>query len=404
MGKIMRNLQKPVSFFLIFALIFTMVTGIAEGDTVETDGRHPVTDIFDYVVDAGTVTSIDYDFIRELYADGNDLIGGCSAVAKVTEDGRMLVGRNMDLYFSNNPAYIVRTAVEGCYETIGVGYSFRSVWPDYGQALAEGLSEDEYKKLPFITVDIMNSAGLYVEINMRSAEFWASGDSKYACGGTNPDAEERVFSQCLGRYIAERCATVDEALAYVNGLDIYTGNTKYSWNYCFLLADATGHYGVLEIASDRVIWHDGQPCQTNFYLDEALSAIEEYKIGIGRYDYLMSHIDSVQSAEDMRALMDQVSYFKSYSKTCAYDVISEYAGTYPWWTNEYLADEAHAEEIEKFMTLSMEEVASCDEQTLRDRGTEWLSVITTVADCGEKTLCVRFFEDDAKTLTLSFAE
>lgn len=364
--------------------------------------RHEVKDVVEYVVDAGTVTEVDYDYVSGKYNSGFDLIGGCSAIAKQTNDGKMLVGRNMDLYYSNNPAYIVRTDTEGCYKTIGVAYVFSGSWPTYEQVLAEGLSEDQYKFLPFYTTDIMNSEGLYVEINMRSAELWTNGESKFACSGTNESAAERVNTQCLGRYIADHCADVDEAIEYVNSLNLYTGNTKDSWNYCFILADASGHYGLLEIADNRVIWHDYQPCQTNFYIDEKLAAKEELKCGLGRYDYLMSHINSVQSESDMHNLMDAVSYFSMYSPDCLYDNTSEFVGTYPWWTNEYMEKEENKEEINATISALCELVGAYDLQTLRNRGTSWLSVFTTVANCTDKTLHVRFFEDESKVAVLTF--
>lgn len=397
----MKKIFGELSILAMAAVLLFSCTGCSQSSSTAEKDNLTVSKIYDYVVDIGTITEIDYDFIRDKYANGNDLVGGCSAVAKVTDDGTMLVGRNMDLYYSNNPAYIVRTAVDGCYETIGVGYAFMSKWPTYEQVLAEGLSDELYKELPFITTDMMNSEGLYVEINMRYPEFWASGDSKFACSGTNEDADERVYAQCIGRYIAENCATVEEAVAYVNNLNIFTGDTKYSWNYCFMLADASGHYGLLEIAENKVVWLDYQQCQTNFYIDEELAAIEEYKCGLGRYDYLMNHIDSIQSEDELHQLMDQVTYFRIYSEDCPYDAYSEFVETYPWWTNEYMKDEANAEEINGVIAYFREAVNAYDEQTLRDRGTSWLSVFTTVANCNEKTLNVRFFEDEAKALTLS---
>lgn len=362
---------------------------------------HTAAKVYDYVMDAGTITDIDYDYITELYANGNDLTGGCSAIVKKTDDGEMLVGRNMDLYFSNNPAYIVRTAVEGCYPTVGVAYAFMANWPTYEQVLSEGIPEEKYKELPFMTTDIMNSEGLYVEINMRYPEFWVSGDSRFACSGTNPGASVRVYAQAVGRYIAEHCANVDEAVEYVNTLDIFTGSTKNSWNYCYLIADASGRCGVLEIAGNKAVWLDGAQCQTNFYLDEELSAIEEYKCGLGRYDYLNEHIGEVTNADELYSLMDQVSYFRLYSEDCPYDVDSELVGAYPHWTNAYMADEAHRAEIDEVVAYYRETVGTYDEQTLRDRGASWLSVFTTVANCTEKTMRVRFFEDDAKVSALS---
>ncbi len=391
----MLTLRRTV-FILSLAVIMLLLAACGSSDTGEA------TDVFNYVVDAGTVTELDYAYISEKFANGYDLIGACSAIAKQTDDGKMLVGRNMDLYFSNNPAYIVRTSVKGGYETVGVAYPFANSWPTYEQVLAEGLNEDQYKLLPFITSDIMNSEGLFVEINMRNAEFWVSGDSKFVCSGTNENADERVNTQCLGRYIAEHCANVDEAVEYVNSLDLYTGGTQHSWNYCFILADASGHYGLLEIADNRVIWLDYQPCQTNFYIDEELASKEELKSGLGRYDYLMSHINSVQSEEDMYKLMDDVSYFSTYSEDCLFDADSEFVGTYPWWTNEYMQDKANEQEIRDNIASIRKKVSTYDEQTLRNRGTKWLSVFTTVANCSDKTMNIRFFEDESKMTTLSF--
>ena len=76
--------------------------------------------------------------------------------------------------------------------------------------------------------------------------------------------------------------------------------------------------------------------------------------------------------------------------------------TYPYWTNEYMSDKANKEEIDKLINYYCDAVSALNEQELRDDGANWLSVFTTVANCSDKMLNVRFFENEAKTVTLTF--
>ena len=142
-------------------------------------------------------------------------------------------------------------------------------------------------KLPFICDDIVNDAGLHVEVNMRHGEFWPNGEDKFSCSGTNPESENRVYMFTVSRYIAENCATVEEAKEYVSSLDVYSQNGY--WNYCFLVSDNEGNSSLLEFSSNQVIWLDEDKIdsydwlkkyktkaigQTNFYLNEDAWKIE----------------------------------------------------------------------------------------------------------------------------------
>ena len=388
----MKKLIKILSIFLIALMCCSC------GNNSHRD----IKEIYEYVFDAGTYTDLDYKFADAYFKKEYDNYGGkCSAIAKVLDSGQMIVGRNMDLNISDKCAYVVRTNVKDCYETVGLAYTFRDISPSYDEAKADGLNGEFEKVLPFMCDDVLNTEGLYVEINMRNGEFWPTGDSKFSCSGTNPESKQRVYMFELPRYISEHCATVDEAIEYVKTLNVYSKDGY--WNYCFLLADATGHYGLLEFAIDQVIWHDYQPCQTNFYIDDDVRSIEDLKCGIGRYDYLMEHIDEVENETDMFNLMDDVSYYQVYDpSTSKFDVISEDVGVLPFASYDFLIE--NRDYVIELMQLYGDQVTAMTRQQQQKENTYWESSFTEVVNCNYRTLYVRFFEDDSKTLSLSFSQ
>lgn len=359
--------------------------------------------VFEYVLDMGVFRAPDYKAAEAFIAQRHDKWGGlCSAAAATAANGDMMVGRNMDLNISNKPAYIVRTRADGAYETMGLCY-IPTFGPDYTSALEDGVPDTFAGLIPFLCTDVMNSEGLYVETNMRTGEYNARGASAFGCSGTNPDGR-RVCSLILPRYLCERCATVGEALEYVKTLDIYTPSSgQMDWNFCFMMADAAGRYGLLEIAQNRISWLEGQRAQTNFYITAAFAADETMKAGLGRYAVLMSGIDGVRSEKDLYALMDDVSYFQIYTpEKCRFDCRSEFVGTRGNWTSEYVLDPANREEVNAAIREISENTRRLSRQELRDRCRQWESVFTLVANCTKKTIFVRFNENNAHTLTLSF--
>ena len=390
----MKKIYKVIT--VLFILLICFGCSLTKEETLHRD----VEEIYEYVFDAGTYTKLDYEYAHDYFSKEYDNYGGkCSAIAKTLDNGQLIVGRNMDLNISDKCAYVVRTKVDGCFETLGLTYTFRDVSPSYDDVKENGLNGEFTKVLPFMCDDVLNTEGLYVEINMRNGEFWPTGEAKFSCSGTNPESKERVYLFELPRYIGEHCATVDEALEYVKTLNVYSKDGY--WNYCFLLADATGHYGVLEFASNKVIWNDYQKCQTNFYIDEETREIEELQCGVGRYNYLMEHIDEVKNETDMFNLMDDVTYYQVYDpSTCKYDVISEDVGVLPYASNKFLNE--NRELLIEYMQEYGNFVRSMTREQQQAQNKYWESSFTEVVNCNYKTLYVRFFEDDAKELMLSF--
>lgn len=360
--------------------------------------------IDDYIFELDTYKEIDYDIVCQ---DFDERIkkwsqgGGCSCIVKTTDTGETIVGRNMDLTISNKPAYIVRTDCPGKHKTVGISYSHMS-GPNYKEVLENGISDEHYRMLPFLCCDIMNENGFYIEINMRSGEENPDGSSKFGCTSTKSGAKYRICSINLPRFLAENCADVDEAVRYAkNEVDMYTPNIPVlNWNFCFILADKSGKYGLLEIANNKVSWLPGEKAQTNYYKTPEFACVEDLKCGLGRHELLESEIDKVQNNEDMFELMKKVSYSQVYKNNPKYNVLSEYVGVEPNWTIDYIMDEKNKQEIQNRVDDNINKFAKMTRQELQDESKYWESIFTVATNCNLKTLLVRFFEDDNKVIKL----
>ncbi|MCQ2513409.1 MAG: linear amide C-N hydrolase [Lachnospiraceae bacterium] len=360
--------------------------------------------LLDRVIDGGTYTSLDFEKVNQLIKEKYDFWGGgCTAVAKTIENGDTIVGRNLDLFISDKPAYICRTKVEGEYETIGVSYTNMS-GTSYADVLENGISEEMKLCLPYLCIDVLNEKGLYCEVNMRTGEYYPDGTLKYVCDGTNPKAEIRTVAFIIPRLVCQKCATVKEAVEYLKTIDFYTPKAPgFTWNFCFQLADANGDYGVVEIADNEISFLPQHPAHTNFYITQKFADKEEYKIGLGRYEVVMEGVEAVNSEEDMFELIDKVTYYQSYfPEKCKYDPRSENITLKPYWTTDYVLAEANREEIFAKINENKNLLNSMTREEIEATGKYWQTVFTTVANCNKKTMRVRFFEDDSRVLDLTF--
>lgn len=382
---------------LILCLLLSLV-GCKQQNKVE------FTKLAEYVYDLGTFTEIDYEYgnahISENY-DGWGKDQGCSAIATANSEGNVIVGRNLDLSISHKPGYIFKTDVSGLYKTINVAYTCYS-GPDYVDTENGNVSEDFIKEIPFLATDAFNEEGFYIEINMRTGEYNEDGSSKFGCSGTNPNANTRLCATVLVRYLADHCKNIEEALALIDTIDVYTINSDaLDWNFCFLMADATGDYGILEFVDNKAIWLDKQKCQTNFYLTKEYYDKEIYRAGLGRYDLLMSGIDSVETVEDMKELIDQVKYSYIYSyEISPFDVRSEYVGEE--YTSDILCDDNNIDAVTEMLEYYEDLFHSKTREELMDKCAYWESIYTTVTDINNKQISIRFFEDDNRTFVYSF--
>ena len=399
------EMKKIFAALLALSMMLTMTALCAEAvDSESPEENIPVQILYDYVVQADTITELDYEYAKQELNNSTDGWGGkCSAAARVLPNGDMVVGRNMDYYISNYPCIIVHTRTPGYHETYGISYN-NSTGPTFEDVKANGLSQAYAKLMPFLVNDAMNEAGLYVEMNMRVNEHFDDPADDYGCPGTNPGASERVCEIMLPQQIALNCANIDEMLEYVHSIDIYTMSKGDSpWNLAFIVADASGRYGLLEIARNQISWLEGQPIQTNYYISESFAANETKIMGTGRYAVLEKGLPEVQTEEDMQALMDQVSYFQIYfPATCKFDFRTELVDDYPEWNYDFVTDPANWGFMMEYMSEDVEMLSSATRQELQDMNSLWETVFNNLVNCTKKTMRLRFFEGTEKVVTLSF--
>ena len=267
------------------------------------------TDLGDYVIDLDPHT--DFDFEKALNYSNNryDLAQSyaCSALGTKTESGDVIIGRNLDLTVSQIPCYVSHVKY-GKYETINFTYDeIKHNALKYDELLQAGeVDEEYYNALPLMATDSMNSEGLYLEYNMRAYE------DRFYCSGTNPDAKTRICSISVPFVVASHCATVKEALDYMrNELNIYTMLDKQGisgWNLCFMIGDATGEYGLIEIAKNQIYYLPYQQGQGNYYIYPELNSLSEGQSGYGRLQFGLERVNNVKNDQDMADLMEKIMW------------------------------------------------------------------------------------------------
>ena len=406
---------------LTLLLALSLLTGC--GTTTVSSSSNDVTNKFkeidEYIIEVEEYTTLDYEAGDKFYAESNDNWGGgCSSISKMV-DGHRLVGRNMDLNITNKCAYIIRTNA-GEHKTLGVAYTFRDYSPDYNDISENGFSEDLYKRLPFMCDDVLNDAGLHIEINMRHAEFWPNGEDMFSCPGTNPDSDTRIHMFEVPRYVGEHCATVEEAKEYVSTLDIYSKQNY--WNYGYLVSDSQGNSSLLEITKDAIYWLDEDKIktydwlkkydtkaigQTNFYLNEDAWSVQDIKSGEGRFTTLQKGIDKVKSRSDMYDLMRKIqfsNYYLGYEECLNnyFDPKSELVGEAGYGTYDFVHDQKNLPEVKRILDESSEVFLNMSRQERQDDGTYWESTFTEVVDVNEQEMFIRFFENEDKLYLISF--
>ena len=221
--------------------------------------------------------------------------GACTTCGKLNKDGEVIIGRNLDNEISVCPAFIIHTSF-GKYPTLSVRFNNYDTYT-YEEFKETGyLDEDYMNYIPFCVTDAMNSEGLYVEANVREPDMY------FLNTGTNP-GKERVMVNMLVQMIAMNCATVEEAVSYLKN-DVNVVSTPYidmrtPTQYAYCIGDATGNFGVIEIARNEVRFVPYAPAQGNYYLSPTWTAMDVNGSGFGRAERVMDGLENVNTLDEM---------------------------------------------------------------------------------------------------------
>lgn len=311
--------KKLLLLSLLSVLSLTACGGPARGATYKwevANARYEnFTDLGHYVIDVDTHTHFDFDkalaYSNARYDKWAKLPGGgCSALGTKINNGDVIIGRNLDLTVSQYPCYVTHVnPVDGFkYKNINFTYDQLFVEGDKYEDLLRksGLSEEYYNAIPLLATDSFNEKGLYIQSNMRDFEDYM------ICSGTNPGSKNRICTISLPFVVTASCATVKEAVDYItNDLDVYTMLDKSvasGWNLCFMIGDATGEYGLIEIARNEVMYLPFQHGQGNYYITPKWNVLSKGQSGYGRLQFGIERIDQVQSEQDMSNLMEKIMW------------------------------------------------------------------------------------------------
>lgn len=415
-------MRNKLRFVLVTVLALAMIFSGC-GKREEPSPAHPAV-LMDYVVDIGTITDLDETAaMKGLESQFSRSPGGCTCVVAQV-DGKNLVGRNMDLALTENTAFKFMLDINQ-YRSIGIAYTaFRDV--AFADIKENGVPEAFLRGLPYIASDYLNEAGLYIETNMRNTE------AGFACSGTNPGAEVSMNAIGLPAYLTTRCATVDEAVALAQTLNLWTPTDPVPWNFAFMLADAQGNYGLLEIAKDQLIFSPGRNGQANFYYAPEFAADARYQTGEARFACVNEGLEAVKTQDQMLQHMQKVYYSQCYRadplKDCSFDIRSEYIQSFPVdeegnvnletgslvnCTSDWVLDDSHADLtydcIAKYSSHyfgAYRRGSGFDLAAIRADAKQlpdfWISAYSFAVDCSAKTMKAHFWEDTDTTLEFSF--
>ena len=217
----------------------------------------------------------------------------CSTFYAETPEQGYIFGRNLDNQTTD--LAVIKTSPKGAYSSVSVvNLSFLGYTEDFTpNALSNRLNTLATAYFP---LDGINEKGLAVGVLQLQAPATAQDNGK-------PD----VGTTLAIRAMLDKCATVDEAVEWLKGVDMYAAAKGC---YHFQIADATGKSVVVSYVDNEMIItekENGFIAATNFYLHDV--PFEYDAQGLDRYEILektLTEKESVLTAQEGMNLLKNV--------------------------------------------------------------------------------------------------
>lgn len=243
----------------------------------------------------------------------------CSAV----QNGQFR-GRNYDWYYADTDLCVVHTAVSDKRPHASVGVADMSF-------LQKDDGSCDYSRIPFVTVDGINDAGVCIQVNVMP----------YGENGAIPHTEntdDDLAGAKVVRYVLDYADSVESALALLSEKDIFSemdGLEELHWMISGPVSesDKTLETVVLEIFPDGLHitreFTDGKPIMTNFNVSNFDGTPATIGLGFGyeRWAILNENYDQANSVMGTFDLMEKVYYSKLYDLYGDRFWYSEFTGT-----------------------------------------------------------------------------
>ncbi len=332
----MKNLSKLSAAFAVCMTMTTSLTSCssepATGSVFEKTWESEIVehknfkDLGNYIIELPDFTdpaALDSSLAEYNRGDEGGIMAkfGCTAMAKKNNKGEVIFGRNMDLDISQKPAYVFKTTF-GKYKNFCVVYT-PGFYIDYAEVQKQdSIDQNLLNKILCITCDALNEKGLYIQADLREETdktycygLHSSRGEKTRADG-KPWSELRAPTPAVSQIVSQNCATVKEAIEFLNNsYDWYTFTPALGMNYgfarnniAFMIGDATGEYGLIEIAQDEVCYTPYQFGQANFYVNPKWNALDPVGIGVGRLAMVSKMIQAPQTLEEMMDAMKPIMW------------------------------------------------------------------------------------------------
>ncbi len=257
--------------------------------------------------------------INKCFGNGETSSGGCTCMMTTNSKGQVIAGRNMDIEISQFPAYVYKTTF-GKYTNFGVTYDAAGEYLHYAEVQKLDDIDEEFKNgLIYRATDCINEMGLYVQTDQREAdERFVNHGLHSAHGETTredgtPWSELRMCIVSIPMIVTQNCATVEEAIAFLNNsYDWYSirmpGHHFDQLNFCFMIGDATGKYGLIEIAQDEINFLPYQFGQANYYITPKWNALDTRGIGVGRLAKANEMVIGLETLDEAMEAMKSIMW------------------------------------------------------------------------------------------------
>lgn len=217
----------------------------------------------------------------------------CSMFYAQTPENGYIIGRNLDNQTTD--LAVVRTSPKGAYSSVSVvNLSFLG----YNETYTPDKLMDRINTLAtaYFPLDGVNEKGLAVGVLQLQAPATAQDNGKTDVGTT-----------LAIRAMLDTCATVDEAVAFLESVDMFAAAKGC---YHFQIGDATGKCVVVSYVDDEMVITEKENdfiAATNFYLHDVPFEYEAQ--GLDRYEILektLTKKKSILTAEEGMDLLNAV--------------------------------------------------------------------------------------------------
>lgn len=197
---------------ILSALITTVLCGCSNGNK-KLDALH-IKKATDYLYEAELDYDFDYSLATKYYQKYMPSLGGCSAISIGNTRGR-----NYDWEYSEGIEFVVRTSkTNNRHASIGIS----SVTDMTNKEAMDGTYHDEqYDMLPFLTLDGINDAGIYVNVNVVPFQSLGKWEMK------NSDPSDDMQELCGPRLILDNCSYLTDVVKEFDKYDWFSlGNNE----------------------------------------------------------------------------------------------------------------------------------------------------------------------------------